>query len=181
MFQIKHLKYSTFKASMMDKQILLTDGSVNTLSKIGYGAYLCVLDHNLSFEKLKSQAKTRRFEDTSSTKLELQTLLWALGEIQIIEQKITIYTDSQNIIGLLNRRERFEKNNYRSRRNELIKNHELYKEFYKIIDQLDCEFIKVSGHKVSYQKNHVEKLFTIVDRAARNALRKDPFSSTRFR
>lgn len=162
----------------MDKLILITDGSVNTLSEIGYGAYLIVSDHNLSIERLKSQVKIKRFEETSSTKLELQTLLWALSEVQVNDHEVIVYTDSQNIIGLEGRRERFEKNDYRSRKNELIKNHQLYREFYKAIDQLDCEFIKVPGHKVSNQKNHIDKLFTIVDRASRNALRNDPFSST---
>lgn len=157
----------------MNELKLFTDGSVNTKSKIGYGAYLFISGNKLLSETLKSEVKVKKFEETTSTKLELQTLLWALDDIDLTESKIIIYTDSQNIISLLERRKRLEQNNYSSKKNELIKNHLLYKEFYKITDKIDCEFVKVDGHKKSNQKNVVDQFFTLVDRASRNALRKD--------
>ena len=152
---------------------LFTDGSVNTKSKIGYGAYLFISEDGLSLDSLKRHIKVKRFEETTSTKLELQTLLWALSSIEVNECKIVVYTDSQNIISLLERRERLEQNNYSSKKNKLIKNYKLYQDFYKITDQLNCKFIKVSGHKKSIQKDNIDQLFTLVDRASRNALRKE--------
>ncbi|MBT7349650.1 ribonuclease H, partial [candidate division WWE3 bacterium] len=127
----------------MDELMLLTDGSVNTQSKIGYGAYLAVSEHGLSLDSLRECVKVKRFEHTSSTKLELQTLLWALKDIQTLEGKVTVYTDSQNIMGLPGRRERFEQNNYRSKKGRLLNNYELYQEFYRVTDQLKCRFVKV--------------------------------------
>ncbi len=123
----------------MDELILLTDGSVSTLSNIGYGAYLAVSERGLSLDLLRTSVKVRRFENTSSTKLELQTLLWALGDVQALGSKVIVYTDSQNIMGLQGRRDRFEQNDYRSKENKRLKNYELYREFYRMIDQLDCE------------------------------------------
>ena len=157
----------------MDELILLTDGSVNTQSNIGYGAYLAVSELGLSLDLLRTRVKVRRFEHTSSTKLELQTLLWALSEIQALGSKVIVYTDSQNIMGLQGRRDRFEQNNYHSKKNKRFDNYELYQEFYRMTDQLDCEFIKVRGHRVSNQKDDIDRLFTLVDRASRNALRED--------
>jgi ribonuclease HI len=157
----------------VDKLMLLTDGSVNTQSKIGYGAYLAVSERGLSLDSLRERVKLRRFEHTSSTKLELQTLLWALGDIQVLEGKVVVYTDSQNIMGLPGRRERFEQNSYRSKKGRLLNNYKLYQEFFKIIDQLNCRFVKVRGHQVSNQKDDIDRLFTLVDRASRNALRGD--------
>jgi ribonuclease HI len=157
----------------MDELMLLTDGSVNTQSKIGYGAYLAVSERGLSLNSLRECVKVRRFEHTSSTKLELQTLLWALGNIQTLESKVIVYTDSQNIMGLPGRRERFEQNNYYSKKNRLLNNYELYQEFYRMTDQLNCKFVKVRGHQVSNQKDGIDRLFTLVDRASRNALRGD--------
>ncbi len=58
-----------------------------------------------------------------------------------------------------------------SRTNKRIKNHELYKEFYKITDLLDCDFVKVKGHKKQEAKDEIDKIFTLVDKASRNALR----------
>jgi ribonuclease HI len=157
----------------MNELMLLTDGSVNTQSNIGYGAYLAVSEYGLSLDSLRARVKVRRFEHTSSTKLELQTLLWALRDIQTLEGKVIVYTDSQNIMGLEGRRERFEQNNYRSKNNRLLNHYELYQEFYRMTDQLNCKFVKVRGHQVSNQKNDIDRFFALVDRASRNALRGD--------
>ncbi len=151
--------------------MLLTDGSVNTQSNIGYGAYLAVSECGLSLDSLRERVKVRRFGHTSSTKLELQTLLWALRDIQALGGKVIVYTDSQNIMGLQGRRERFEQNNYRSNKNRRLNNYELYQEFYRMTDQLHCKFVQVRGHQVSNQKDDIDRLFTLVDRASRNALR----------
>ena len=157
----------------MDELILLTDGSVNTQSNIGYGAYLAVSERGLPLDSLRARVKVRRFEHTSSTKLELQTLLWALSDIQASGSMVIVYTDSQNIMGLQERRDRFEQNDYRSKKNKRVNNYELYQEFYRMIDQLDCELVKVRGHQVSNRKDEIDRLFTLVDRASRNALRED--------
>ena len=157
----------------MDELMLLTDGSVNTQSNIGYGAYLAVSERGLSLDSLRTRVKVRRFKHTSSTKLELQTLLWALSEIQALGSKVIVYTDSQNIMGLQGRRDRFEQNDYRSKKNNRLNNYELYQEFYRMTDQLDCELVKVRGHQVSNKKDDIDNLFTLVDRASRNALRRD--------
>ena len=157
----------------MDELMLFTDGSVDTQSKIGYGAYLAVSEHGLSLDSLRECVKVKRFEHTSSTKLELQTLLWALKDIQALKSEVIVYTDSQNIMGLPGRRERFEQNSYRSKRGRLLNNYELYQEFYRMTDQLNCKFVKVRGHQVSNQKDDIDQLFTLVDRASRNALRRD--------
>jgi len=153
--------------------MLFADGSMNTHSKIGYGAYLAVSERGLSLDLLRARVKVRRFERTSSTKLELQTLLWAFSDIQALGRRVIVYTDSQNIMGLQGRRDRLEQNDYRSKKNKRLKNYELYQEFYRMTDQLDCEFVKVRGHQVSNQKDDIDRLFTLVDRASRNALRGD--------
>jgi ribonuclease HI len=155
----------------MNKILLFIDGSVDVQSKIGFGACLVVSDPSTSPETLNKQVKVKRFEQTSSTKLELQTLLWALNKIAFDGNRVIIYTDSQNIISLNRRRDRLEKNNYYSRNNIQINNSDLYIEFFRMIDMFDCEFIKVQGHQPSRHKDEIHRLFTLVDRASRNALR----------
>jgi ribonuclease HI len=155
----------------MNELMLFADGSVDPHSNIGYGAYLAVSERGLSLDSLRSRVKVRRFEHTSSTKLELQTVLWALRDIQAAGSRVIVYTDSQNIMGLPGRRERFEQNDYRSKNKRRLSNYKLYQEFYRMTDQLGCEFVKVRGHKVSREKDDIDSLFTIVDRASRNALR----------
>ena len=156
----------------MNQLKIFIDGSVHARSKIGYGAYLVVSDIGVSLDILKEQVKVKQFENTSSTKLELQNLLWVLQDIGILDDKITIYTDSQNIISLQNRREKLEKTNYFSRKNTRLNNYALYQAFYQVIDTVDCHFVKVLGHQKPSQKNDIDRLFTLVDRGARQALRK---------
>jgi ribonuclease HI len=162
-----------FTAPCPDEIMLFTDGSVNTHSKIGYGAYLFIFESGIPLDMLASQVKVKRFEHTSSTKLELQTLLWALADIQLPERKVIVYTDSQNIMGLQRRRALLEQNDYRSKNNKRLNNYELYQEFFKMIDQMECAFVGVKGHKRSNQKDGIDRLFTLVDRASRNALREE--------
>jgi len=40
-------------------------------------------------------------------------------------------------------------------------------------DPLDCEFVKVRGHRVRDKKKNIDKLFALVDKASRKALRED--------
>jgi ribonuclease HI len=158
---------------VMVELMLFIDGSVNTRSNVGYGAYLAVHERGLPLDSVRARVKVRRFEHTSSTKLELQTLLWAIGDIQASVSRILVYTDSQNIIGLQGRRDWFEQNDYRSKKNKRLNNYELYQEFYRMTDQLDIEFVKVPGHQRSNEKVDIDRLFSLVDRASRNALRGD--------
>jgi ribonuclease HI len=155
----------------MVELMLFTDGSVNNRSNVGYGAYLAVHDHGLPLDSLKARVKVRRFAPTSSTKLELQTLLWAIGDIQDSAARIMIYTDSQNIIGLPGRRDRFEQSDYRSKNNKRLNHYALYQEFYRMTDQLNIEFVKLSGHKGSNKKDEIDRFFSLVDKASRNAMR----------
>ena len=157
----------------MKKIKLFTDSSVNPQEKIGFGSFLILDEKNISFEEMKKNIKIKRFENTSSTKLELQTLLWALEEINDKNIIIEVYTDCQNIIGLQDRREKLEKNNFHSSSGKLMNNHELYKDFFEKIDELNLIFIKVKGHKKNSLKDEIDIIFNLVDKASRSALREN--------
>jgi ribonuclease HI len=156
---------------------VFTDGSVNTQLKVGYGAYLIVSDQSESIGSLKDKVKVKRFEQTSSTKLELQTLLWSLDEIIALADEsditLTVYTDSQNILGLPGRRTRLEQSNYFSSKNKRLNNYELYQEFYRLTSGLKYELVKVAGHQTSSKKGEIDRLFSLVDQASRRALREE--------
>ena len=157
----------------MNKIKLFTDSSVNPQEKIGFGAYLQISNENISLENMKEKIKLKRFENTSSTKLELQTLLWALSEIVDKNVIIEVYTDCQNIIGLQDRREKLQKNNFYSSSGKIMNNHEFYKDFFEKTDKLNIILIKVKGHKKNSLKNEIDTIFNLVDKASRNALRNE--------
>jgi ribonuclease HI len=156
---------------------VFTDVSVNTQLKVGYGAYLVVPLQCPSLDTLKDKIKIKRFEQTSSTKLELQTLLWSIQEILVLasvsDLRLTIYTDSQNIIGLPGRRSGLEHSNYFSNKNKRLNNYELYQEFYRLTSSIKCKLVKVVGHQSSSNKGEIDRLFGLVDRASRRALREE--------
>jgi ribonuclease HI len=150
---------------------LFTDASVDPQTNIGYGAYLLLSEYELEAPIHKLKIKTKRFENTTSSKLELEAFLWALSEVPIANSKIIVYTDCQNIINLTDREDRLKKSNYMTKKNIFIRNYELYKKFYELTNLYDCDFIKVKGHKKNEDKDIVDRYFTLVDKASREALR----------
>jgi ribonuclease HI len=159
---------------------LFTDVSVNPVVRLGVGAYLvvpvssieassCVIDR----AEVADRIKVRRFEDTSSTKLELQTVLWAIQEQRKASKgKLRLYSDSQCVSGLLTRRPGLlAKNFLSSRTNRPLKNASLYRAFYEFHDALGFEVIKVEGHTRACAHDTVRRIFSFVDKKARKALK----------
>jgi ribonuclease HI len=154
--------------------ILFTDGSVDTKTNIGFGAYLVVENIETPAVDLIAKVKTKQFDNTSSTFLEVQTLLWAIDDGISSDKEITkliIYTDSQNILSLLTRRKKLEQRDYYTNSGKQLKNANIYQHFFNSIDRYDCQIIKVDGHKPQHEKNDIDKIFTLVDKASRLSLR----------
>jgi len=153
---------------------IFTDGSVDNRTKTGVGAVLLIKNPNVDFKELPSFIQLKIFEDTSSTKLELQTFLWALGKVKSESMPITFYTDSQNIISLLNRRIKLEAGQFKNKKGVLLKNHLLYRSFYQKMDNINSKIIKLQGHKPGHLKDNQDRIFSLVDKASRAALQKLP-------
>jgi ribonuclease HI len=155
--------------------MLFTDGSVDAKTRIGFGAYLAINSMESSLADLKSKVKIKQFENTSSTTLELQTLLWAMDDALLLHAektiRVAVYSDSQNTLGLLARRSGLEERKYLASNGKQLNNAELYKQFFKAMDQCNCQIIKVDGHKPRHSKNDIDRIFALVDKASRFALR----------
>lgn len=155
--------------------MLFTDGSVDAKTRIGFGAYLAINNMELSLADLKTKVKVKQFENTSSTTLELQALLWAMDNAFFLHtenmMRVAVYSDSQNIVGLPARRSGLDERKYLASNGKQLRNAELYKQFFKAIDQCDCQIIKVDGHKPRHGKNDIDRIFSLVDKASRFALR----------
>jgi ribonuclease HI len=155
--------------------MLFTDGSVDAKTRIGFGAYLAIDNMDHSLVDLKVNVKVKKFENTSSTTLELQTLLWAMDDALLLSpektMRVAVYSDSQNTAGLLARRSGLEEREYFASNGKRLNNAELYKQFFKVIDRCSCQIIKVDGHKSLHSKNDIDNLFSLVDKASRFALR----------
>ncbi|MGR3219015.1 MAG: GIY-YIG nuclease family protein [Candidatus Anammoxibacter sp.] len=168
----------------MDNYFLFTDASLNPELKVGVGGYLIVPEsliktppNRIKTSELDKIPVLRRFKNTSSTKLEVQTVLWALEEYCIGSTisgsaKLHIYTDSRCVACLLIRRGRLESNNFHSKGgNRLLKNASLYRKYYELHDRLKFEVTKVSGHTRSHSRNTVQRIFAFIDQKTRKSLK----------
>jgi ribonuclease HI len=166
----------------MNSDAIFTDVSLHPKLRSGVGGYLFVPS---SFLEEPSQIRTssavaerlalRRFENTSSTELEVRTVLWALEEYQKEKGSgpgdLRIYTDSQCVSGLLKRRPGLEAKAFISKRTKRpLKNAPLYRRFYQLYDELGFAIIQVAGHSRSSSQDRVHRIFSWVDREIRKAL-----------
>lgn len=159
---------------------LFTDVSASPGLKLGVGAYVMV---PASFPEasygvigrpeISGRIKVRRFEGTSSTRLELQTVLWALAENrQGPHGRLTIYSDSQCVSGLLKRKPRLLAAGFLSKKtNQQLANASLYRTFYEFHDELGFHVVKMVGHSQSRTRDTAHRIFSIVDKEARKALK----------
>ncbi len=146
---------------------LFTDGSVNTKTKVGLGAIL--ITNELEWP-VNSKVLLKEFNNTSSTTLEIQILLWALRQIED-QRNVKVYTDSQNTLSLIERKTRLIKNDFKSKTGKELNNATLYRQFYSETERLNIKLYKVKGHNKSINKDLIAQIFGIVDKESRKALR----------
>lgn len=166
----------------MNHYTLFTDASVNPQLKIGIGAY-CLLPFSIelieekgmeNFDLVYSTTNIRVFENTSSTKAEIETILWAISEIEKMFDSsfdLTICTDSQGITSLMTRKNKLINSNFSNSKSETIRNAQLYFEFYQLQNKLKFEIVKIKGHSPKAKKDNLQLIFTVIDRRTRKELR----------
>jgi len=168
----------------MNSRALFVDVSLNPLLRLGVGGYLVVptsllevSPHNIKGSEVANRLAVRQFEGTSSSKLEVQTVLWALENYRITQKnatpgKLKIYSDSQCVAGLAGRRPDLEAKNFLSKTTKLLlKNAALYRRFYELQDELGFEVVKVAGHGRSCSHDAAQRIFSFVDKGVRTALK----------
>ena len=165
----------------MTRAALFTDASVNPQQRLGVGVCLLLslpLPEDCDRNELAGRLHYRYFTGTSSTVLELQTVLWGLelyrGQQSAPHREaLQVYTDSQCVAGLSARRARLEGAAYRSARSGgVLANAALYQDFYAASDQLGFEVVKVTGHSPAATHDRVQQIFALVDRRARQELQR---------
>ncbi len=167
----------------MYKNLLFTDVSLNPQLKLGMGACLLLPEDAINVNpdsihkfEIENQIVVKKFENTSSTKLEIETVLWALETVKLNIDKsgkpLRLYSDSQCVCGLMARRQKLEGTNFIGKSSGNILNHaELYKEFYKLQRELGFEVIKVVGHAPHSSHDTVHRIFSYVDSYVRNTFK----------
>jgi len=119
----------------------------------------------------------RRCTGVGSTQMELKTIVWALEDYRTAvtgsgHGELSVYTDSQCVADLSRRRSGLESRQYISRKtNSEMQSASLYRKLYSLNDELNMNVIKVAGHSRAASHDTVHRIFSIVDREVRKALR----------
>jgi len=171
----------------MNKKHLLifTDASFNPRTRTGISGYLLLLvskGSSITKDISLLPVKTKLFRKTNCTRLELTSIILALDASKkltrnkVSEQaghlEITVYTDCKTAYDLPSRRIRLEKRNFKSMRTRKpLANADLYLKFFKLFDELRPSIIWVKGHKSAKSRDHIDMIFSHVDRTTRRILR----------
>lgn len=154
---------------------IYTDGSCNPVWGIGgWAAILFIGGEKILLSGTQVETTHQRMELTAAAKAiaHLQTL-------EIADQEICIYTDSQYLAGLPHRKSKLLLAGLTSKKNLPLPNADVIHQLFGYLDTLSLTFIKVKSHeKFSGQENYnreVDKLSRkIVRDSVRNSLRKPP-------
>lgn len=169
--------------------MIFVDASYSPERRLGVGGFFCIancpddalVNKNIVKELYSPDAvKTRIVEQTTNTRLELQTLLWVLESLKLDNGNtpsgemgpVTIYTDCRTAVDLLRRRERLENIHYLSKRKgTILGNADIYKSIFTLYDELSPKLIWIKGHTLEKDRVGVQRIFSEVDRFVRNLLR----------
>lgn len=132
-----------------DRIELFTDGSYEP--QINYGAWAALIIKNK-----KEQILSGGSANASQHKMELQAVIQGLN--YIIENfgynsEIDLYTDSEYVKNLLQRKEKLIKTNFLTKKGHSIRHSADIKQFFSLEEQLSVTITQVSGHQkkgVSY-------------------------------
>lgn len=152
----------------MDRIAVFTDGSYDPDSLKGSWAGIVLWDGN-------RETLTGLKDNTSQHEMELLAISEALQfiwkHINPINE-IVVYTDSEYVKNLEKRRERLERNQFITKKGNVVKNSQLIQHFFTQMDELPLEIIRTPSHQ-KRGLSEVSDYNREVDKLARKILRKE--------
>ena len=122
---------------------IFTDGSCHTQLKTGGWAAIILLGDEKIVLKGGSHSTTHQ-------RMELTAVLESLYYLQqqcVADQHIVIYSDSQYVVDLLDRRSRLISSEFRTRKSKTVRNSDLVRPFLDVIATLDIKLQKIKSHQ----------------------------------
>ena len=143
---------------------IFTDGSCHTQQKVGGWAAVIL------FENEKIELKGHELETTHNA----MELLAVLKALDFLEEKnsafteIEVVSDSQYVVGILNRKEKLKHANFLTKKNNPIRNVDLVKRLIEKIETLPLVFTKIKAHQKKTSQINYNR---VVDKLARAVVR----------
>ena len=128
---------------------IFTDGSCHTQLCVGAWASIIVINENkiiLSGSELQ----------TTHNRMEILAVIKSIHYLQqnLKEEKIIhVISDSQYVIGLIEREKKFIANNFKTKSGNTIRNIDLISELLNLLKQFKISFIKIKAHQKISEAN----------------------------
>jgi len=123
---------------------IYTDGSCHT--QLCVGAWASIILVNEDVINLSGVVYS-----TTHNRMEILAVIKALEliteKINYTNLKITVVSDSQYVVGLLNRRPKFILSDYKTKAGKDIRNKDLVTSLFKYTDYLNIDFVKIKAHQ----------------------------------
>jgi ribonuclease HI len=143
---------------------IYTDGSYNPKFRIGaWVSLIFIQDKKILINGSESITTHNRMELLSAIKA-----IDYLIEKSILFHKIRIYSDSQYLVNLADRRIKLNNNSFHTQKGKIIQNYDLVKKILDFENSINIEFIKVPAHKKNCSGNNYN---VVVDKLSRKIVR----------
>jgi ribonuclease HI len=122
---------------------IYTDGSCHTQSCVGAWAAILFIDG----EKIVLSGIAT---DTTNNRMELTAVIKAIEYVRDKHSPATairIVSDSQYVIGLVGRKEKFMASDFKTKAGKDIRNVDLVKQLLELHEVIDVEYIKIKAHQ----------------------------------
>ena len=143
---------------------IYTDGSCNHEYENGGWAAIIIINDK------ETLLKGEEF-NTTHNRMELLSVIKAIEYIEsqkLTHCKINIKSDSQYLVGLIERREKLKASNFLTKKGISIQNPDLVKIITHYIETLNVDFIKVKAH---LKKTNIRNVNREVDKISRQIVR----------
>lgn len=161
-----------------EKIYVYSDASFNNKKKLGVLGFIIFKNEkdHISSNFENAFIKTLKVEEENNVRVEIRSVIAALNTVDKEYSNrnigIKLFTDCNSIINLINRRDNLEASNYIGKKSKsVLRNADLYKEFFKLFDKLKPEMIWVKGHTQQKERTLMASNFSLIDRLVRKELR----------
>lgn len=128
---------------MKSYALIYTDGSCHTQICVGAWAAIILLND----ERITLSGKE---SDTTHNRMEIQAVIHSILHVKnnyTEIEKVHIVSDSQYVVGLMDRQSKFIEGNFLTKAGKDIRNKDLVKEFLDLVNLMDVRFEKIKAHQ----------------------------------
>lgn len=143
---------------------IYTDGSCHTQLKIGAWAAIIIINNQKIILKGKELETTHNRMELLAVINSIKHVLNNFPDFNLLR----IYSDSQYVVNLNNRKEKLLANNFITKKGKELNNADLLAELIKFMKMSNIEFVKVKAHQ---KQTEIENINIEVDKIVRQIVR----------